>query len=75
MNRLCTLTTIAFALAGCGDTQEAIDMAVADAARPGDLGANGHCKPSTPPSLLSEGPCALAPPNGYCFLDIPEPGF
>lgn len=63
-----------FAVAGCGSDGGAPDAA-ADLATPRDLSAMGHCLPSTPPSILNEGACAIAPPNGYCFVDSVQPTF
>jgi len=71
VNRLTLATTLLFAACSSGDP--ALDGSVRDLSIP-DLFVD-HCLPSTPPTRLSEGPCSLAPANGYCFVEFPSSGF
>ena len=75
MQRLAELTT-SLVFVACGSSEALspdLAMHVGDAAVR-DLSEN-HCLPSTPPTDLVEGPCAIAPQNGYCLIDIPDPRF
>ena len=61
-------------LAACNSPDDMqMDAAIPDLA-PRDLFTN-HCLPVTPQTRLEEGPCSLAPPRGYCFVEFPEPAF
>ncbi len=59
-------------LVACSDGAGKMDAAIGDLSVP-DLA--GHCVASTPPTRLTEGPCSYAPPNGYCFVEFPDPAF
>jgi hypothetical protein len=72
-------TAIAFmglALSACSHSPDT----VVDAAAPHDLARDpemlpSYCRPSVDPVTVVESSCADAPPNGYCFADLPNPTF
>ena len=62
------------ALVACSSGASPTDAAVTQDLSIHDL-TMSHCIASTPETILVEGPCAQAPPNGYCFVDVPNPTF
>jgi hypothetical protein len=60
------------ALAGC-ESNDSGDAGADLSLR--DMAMMSHCLPSTPQTMLHMGSCALAPANGYCYVDIPQPVF
>ena len=61
-------------MCGCGGDDAPADAAM-DLRVPHDFAVTGHCVDSTPLTVIQEGACALAPANGYCFVDVPQPAF
>jgi hypothetical protein len=57
------------ALTGCDSHDTTDDLALRD------MSMMSHCLSSTPQTVLRMGACALAPANGYCYVDMPQPTF